>query len=104
MSHLFGMVGMEGSTSFGYIKMWSFIRRELYQKVIFIITSKKKKKNSNAHNEFVMFRWIHECPAQGKCCPTCKTKAKQSDIRIVYAKRVVVADKIEEERLNKIVA
>lgn len=50
-----------------------------------------------------MFRWIAECAAHTKCCPTCKTKAALRDIRIVYAKRVLVADKIEEERLNKII-
>lgn len=48
-----------------------------------------------------LFRWISECPAQAKCCPTCKRKATPRDIRQLYAKKVVVADKLEEDRLNQ---
>lgn len=49
---------------------------------------------------FIFFRWILECSPQGKSCPTCKSKVKQADIRPLYAKRVVCADKTEEYRLQ----
>ncbi|XP_031619782.1 E3 ubiquitin-protein ligase RFWD3-like [Contarinia nasturtii] len=45
-------------------------------------------------------RWIHECAPQAKCCPTCKNKAAPRDLRPLYAKRIVVADKSEEYRLQ----
>lgn len=47
-----------------------------------------------------MFRWIAECSAQMKCCPTCKSRAAIRDLRPLYAKRVVVFDKSEEYRLQ----
>lgn len=49
---------------------------------------------------FISIRWIHECAPQSKCCPTCKNKAAQRDLRPLYAKRIVVADKSEEYRLQ----
>lgn len=48
------------------------------------------------------FRWIQECNAQSKCCPTCKSKAATRDLRPLYAKRVVVVDKSEEYRLQEL--
>lgn len=48
----------------------------------------------------LVFRWIHECPGQSKCCPTCKSKASPRDLRPLYAKRIVVVDKSEEYRLQ----
>lgn len=50
--------------------------------------------------DFFTIRWIHECPGQSKCCPTCKKRAKLGDLRTLYAKRVVVVDKSEEYRLQ----
>lgn len=44
-----------------------------------------------------------ECPPNAKRCPECNAKAIMRDIRRVYAKKVLVADKIEEDRLNKII-
>lgn len=47
-------------------------------------------------------RWIHECPGQSKCCPTCKAKATTRDLRPLFAKRVLVVDKSEEYRLQEL--
>lgn len=49
------------------------------------------------------FSWLQECPAHGKSCPTCKTKAMPKDIRILFARRVNAIDKSEEYRLQDLV-
>jgi E3 ubiquitin-protein ligase RFWD3 len=46
-------------------------------------------------------RWLQECNAGSKSCPTCKTKVVMRDIRNLYAKRVQAVDNTEEVRLRE---
>lgn len=52
----------------------------------------------------IHFRWIQECSAPNKSCPTCKAKAIIRDIRVLYAKKVLSCDRSEEDRLIKVIA
>ena len=45
-------------------------------------------------------RWMQECAPGHKCCPTCKTKNTNRDIRFLFAKKICVEDNSEEMRLK----
>lgn len=47
--------------------------------------------------------WLLECPAQAKCCPTCKSRALAKDIRPLFAKKILAVDRSEEYRLQRLV-
>lgn len=49
-----------------------------------------------------VFSWLQECPAQAKCCPTCKSRALVKDIRAIFAKKVVALDRSEEYRFKRL--
>ena len=52
---------------------------------------------------FLNFRWMQECAAGSRCCPSCKTRAYNRDIRPIYAKKLCAVDKSEEYRLQVLV-
>lgn len=45
-------------------------------------------------------RWLQECAAGNKCCPSCKTKATMRDFRFLYAKKLCVSDNSETVALR----
>lgn len=48
-----------------------------------------------------VLRWLNLSNKGDKCCPVCKAKAKYSDVRCLYARRLVAVDNSEVEAIKK---
>lgn len=48
-----------------------------------------------------VLRWLNLADNGEKCCPVCKTKATYSDVRCLYARKLVAVDTSEVEAIRK---